>query len=198
MLCHLRHWVLGFHFPVYWYLDPFRDTTDEDSKYLHNALQIRVLSPPLSHLILSMTLSGRKGRLCWFFLFLAACRILIPHALLVAQSCLTLCDPMDCSLPGSSVHRIFQAKMLEWVAISFSSRSSQARDQTLVSCISWNGRQFFYQLSHWESPFSSGFLPSHWFPLPGSSPSRIQGYPQDGQRRWMNNTGRPSFGEQGP
>ena len=38
----------------------------------------------------------------------------------VAQSCLTLCDPMDCSPPGSSVHGIFQARTLEWVAISFS------------------------------------------------------------------------------
>ena len=42
----------------------------------------------------------------------------------VAQSCPTLCDPMDCSLPGSSIHRIFQAKVLEWVAISFSRGSS--------------------------------------------------------------------------
>ena len=39
----------------------------------------------------------------------------------VAQSCLTLCNPMDCSLPGSSIHGIFQARVLEWVAISFSS-----------------------------------------------------------------------------
>ena len=38
----------------------------------------------------------------------------------VAQSCPTLCDPMDCSLPGSSVHGIFQARVLEWVAIAFS------------------------------------------------------------------------------
>ena len=38
----------------------------------------------------------------------------------VAQSCPTLCDPMDCSLPGSSIHGIFQARVLEWVAISFS------------------------------------------------------------------------------
>ena len=42
----------------------------------------------------------------------------------VAQSCLTLCDPMDCSLPGSSVHGIFQARILGWVAISFSRGSS--------------------------------------------------------------------------
>ena len=38
----------------------------------------------------------------------------------VAQSCLTLSDPMDCSLPGSSIHGIFQARVLEWVAITFS------------------------------------------------------------------------------
>ena len=43
----------------------------------------------------------------------------------VAQSCLTLCVPMDCSLPGSSVHRIFQARILEWVAVSSSKGSSQ-------------------------------------------------------------------------
>ena len=42
----------------------------------------------------------------------------------VAQSCPTLCDPMDCSLPHSSVHGIFQARVLEWVAISFSRGSS--------------------------------------------------------------------------
>ena len=40
----------------------------------------------------------------------------------VAQSCLTLCDPMDCSLAGSSVHGVFQARILEWVAISFSKK----------------------------------------------------------------------------
>ena len=53
----------------------------------------------------------------------------------VAQSCLTLCDPMDCSLPGSFLHGIFQARVLEWVAISFSRRSSQPRDWTRVSHI---------------------------------------------------------------
>ena len=53
---------------------------------------------------------------------------------LVAQLCPTLCDPMDCSPPGSSVHGISQARILEWVAISFSRGSSQPRDQTRVSC----------------------------------------------------------------
>ena len=51
----------------------------------------------------------------------------------VAQSCLTLCDPIDCSLPGFSVHGIFQARVLEWVAISFSRGSSRPRDRTQVS-----------------------------------------------------------------
>ena len=58
----------------------------------------------------------------------------------VAQSCPTLCDPMDCSLPGSSVHGIFQARVLERVAISFSRRSAQPRDRTQVSCVV--GRRF--------------------------------------------------------
>ena len=58
----------------------------------------------------------------------------------VAQLCLTLCDPVDCSLPGSSLHGILQARILEWVAISFSRGSSQLRDRTWVSCIA--GRHF--------------------------------------------------------
>ena len=58
----------------------------------------------------------------------------------VSQSCLTLWDPMKSSLPGSSVHRIFQARILEWVAISFSRGSSQTRNWTGVYCIA--GRFF--------------------------------------------------------
>ena len=54
---------------------------------------------------------------------------------LVAQQCLTLWDTTDCSPPGSSVHRILQARILEWVAISFSRGSSQTRDGTQDSCI---------------------------------------------------------------
>ena len=58
----------------------------------------------------------------------------------VAQSCLTLCDPVDCSPPGSSIHGILQARILEWVAISFSRGSSQLRDWTQISHIA--GRRF--------------------------------------------------------
>ena len=63
----------------------------------------------------------------------------------VTQLCLTLYDFMDCSLPGSSVHGIFQARILEWVAISFSRESSQPRDQTQVSP---HCRQTLYRLSY--------------------------------------------------
>ena len=61
------------------------------------------------------------------------------EAVKLTQLCPTLCDPMDCSLPCSSVRRILQARILEWVAISFSRRSSQPRDRT---------RQTLYHLSH--------------------------------------------------
>ena len=51
------------------------------------------------------------------------------------QSCLTLCDPIDCSLSGSSVHGILQARILEWIAIPSSRGSSEPRDQTCISCL---------------------------------------------------------------
>ena len=65
-----------------------------------------------------------------------------------AQSCSTLCDPMDCSLPGSSVHGILQARILEWVVMHFSRGSSQPRDQTFHSCI---GRRILYNCATWEA-----------------------------------------------
>ena len=54
---------------------------------------------------------------------------------LVIQLYLILCNSMDCSLPGSSVHGILQARILEWVAIPFARGTSQAKNQTQVSCI---------------------------------------------------------------
>ena len=68
--------------------------------------------------------------------------------LLVTQSCLILCHPMARSPPGSSVHRILQARILEWVAISFSRGSSWLRDRTQVSYIAGS----LHCLSHWGSP----------------------------------------------
>ena len=66
---------------------------------------------------------------------------------LVAQSCPTLCDPIDCSPPGSSVHGILQARILEWVAVSFPRGSSGPRDQTGTSSLEadpnhWTTREF--------------------------------------------------------
>ena len=66
--------------------------------------------------------------------------------------CPILCDPTNCSPPGSSVHGIFQARKLEWVAISSSRWSSRPRDQTHISCISCNGRWILYQLRHLGNP----------------------------------------------
>ena len=87
---------------------------------------------------------------------------------LVAQSCLTLCNPMDCSPPGSSVHGILQARILELVAISLSRGSSQPKDQTQVSCIAggffttWANRE-----AQWLTPtFGSQFDPLLTFYTP--------------------------------
>ena len=62
---------------------------------------------------------------------------------LMAQACPTLCDPLDCSLTGSSVHSIFQTRILEWVAVSFSRGSPWPRNQTHISWVSCTARRFF-------------------------------------------------------
>ena len=69
--------------------------------------------------------------------------------MLVAQSCPTLCNPVDCSLPGSSVHGILQARIQEWVTIPFSRETflTQGFNLSLLHC-----RQILYHLSHQGSP----------------------------------------------
>ena len=77
------------------------------------------------------------------------CYILsLPYACSIAQSCPTLCDPMDCSPPGSSIHGILQVGIPEWVVISHSGGSFQPRDWTQVSCISCISR---WTLHHWAT-----------------------------------------------
>ena len=81
----------------------------------------------------------------------SSCLILLTHKLVnyylagsvssVAQSCPTLCDPIDCSPLGFYVHGIVQARILDWVAISFSRESSQHRDKTCISL----------HLLHWQA-----------------------------------------------
>ena len=64
------------------------------------------------------------------------------------QSCPGLCNPLDCSPPGSSVHGILQARILEWVAMPSSTGSSQPRDWTHVSHLSYISRWFLYHQHH--------------------------------------------------
>ena len=59
---------------------------------------------------------------------------------------------MDCSPPGSSVYGVFQARILEWAAVSFSRVSSLPRDQTHVSRVSCIGRKILYHCATWEAP----------------------------------------------
>ena len=72
---------------------------------------------------------------------------------LVAKLWPTLCDPMDCGLPGFSVHGISQTSILEWVAISFSMGSSWPRDWTHISCLVG---KFFLSLNHLKTNVKSG------------------------------------------
>ena len=122
----------------------------------------------------------------------------------VVQLCPTLCDPMDCSRPSSSVHEILQARVLEWVAISFSRGSSWPRDRTWVSLIVgrrltvWATREVqmgegstFTELAGFSSSWAIGFkaLVSRWG---GSSVVRIwqlassewAGQREDGVTEW--------------
>ena len=91
------------------------------------------------------------------------------------SSCLTLCDPMDCRLPGSSeVYGILQARILEWVVIPFSRSSSQPRDQTQVSCIAdwfftiWATREAWDHSVQFSSVTQS--CPTLWDPMDCSMP----------------------------
>ena len=86
---------------------------------------------------------------CWivgFWIWLL-CKIYVKVKVLAALSCLTLCDPMNCCSPGSSVHGILQPRILEWVAFPFSRGYSQPRDRTQVSYVasgfftSWTTRE---------------------------------------------------------
>ena len=90
---------------------------------------------------------------------------------LVAKSRSSLCDHMDCDTPGSSVHRISQARILEWVAISFSrisSRLRDPRDQTHISCI---GRQILYR---WATRWAASRT-WEWQGMDGLSPEPPEG-----------------------
>ena len=109
------------------------------------------------------------------------------HAKLL-QLCLTLCDPMDCNLPGSTVHGILQARILVWVAISFSRGSSQPRGWTQVSHIA--GR-FFTLWATREAPYfhlNTLILFYSWFQkICGNSSSHLLIHSKSEQSLWLFN-----------
>ena len=104
---------------------------------LSDFLSLRIKSPTavLVYSILSLLLT-RAITIIYICVCICACS--------VAQLCMTLCDPMDCSLPDFSVHGTSQSRILEWVAIFFCRRSSWPRNQTCVSCLA--GRFFITEL----------------------------------------------------
>ena len=93
------------------------------------------------------------------------------------QSCLTLCDPTDCSLSGSSVLGILQSRILEWVAMPSSRGSSQPRDRTYIFYVSGIGRQVLYHQYHLGSPnilvisFKHTYFACFWLCLAQNSSS---------------------------
>ena len=106
-------------------------------------------SPAVQWLRLHASNTGGTGP-CW--------RTKILHVAGMLNLCPTLCNPMDSSPPGSFIPGIFQAKILEWVATSYSRGSSQTRDWTHVSYISCVGRQVLYHSCTWGAPCV-------WFPF---------------------------------
>ena len=111
---------------------------------------------------------------------------------LVAQSCLTLCNPIDCSLPGSSVHGILQGRILEWVALLFSRGSSQLRDWIWVFsiagrfftvagigealCVLWGYVISFHAQNFWQLSYSR----LHPSPPPPAGSTQLSNSPSVG------------------
>ena len=118
------------------------------SPWIPLRMNCKSVTPVANNLIL-VELSGGKHCLSHSPLYLR----------LVAQSCLTLCDSVDCSPPGSSVCGTSQARILEWVAISSSRGSSWCRDQI---CISSHWQAGSLPLSHLGSPFFNAFQVVLW------------------------------------
>ena len=89
----------------------------------------------------------------WYMYMLCGPIFTCVHACSAVKLCLILCHPMNRSPLSSSVHGIFQARILEWVATSSSRGSSWPRDRTRVSCISCTGRWVLYHWATWEAPY---------------------------------------------
>ena len=112
----------------------FRDSLPRATQGLPRP-EIEPMSPALAGKFFSTELPGKPQQSFCVTIVHKNCFLSDYSLCLVAQSCLTLCDPMDCSLPGSSVRGILQARILQWVAIPSSRASSQPRDRTQFSLI---------------------------------------------------------------
>ena len=135
--------------PSFWYLYSVPSKTDLNSTSLWGSLKVcpHQKSGWKPNLLSVFSLCLRLyAHACFCLMFenlyylCLSCFIVIDWVSEITQSCPTLCDPVDCSPSGSSIHGILQARILEWVAISFSRGSSQPRDRTRVSRIA--GRHF--------------------------------------------------------
>ena len=134
---------------------PVVDTEFKDSLSLSRAPSLRPLpGPEVPRFLRNQVATSGEGRtlrlwdpsLDWLYISIRGCAVC-----LVAQSCPTLCDPVDCSPPGSSIHGILQTRTREWVAMPSSRGSSQPRDQTQVSRIA--GRFFTIWATRETSPW---------------------------------------------
>ena len=134
-------------------MDPSFNPKNTFLPFLFKQVNLSFFSSSSFHpLTLSITVitAGNKERVCVCVCVRARARALT-HALSHVPN---LYDPMDCSQPGSSVHGISQARILEWVAMSFSRESSWSQDWTCVSCVSCIAGRFFITGTSWEAPVS--------------------------------------------
>ena len=117
------------------------------------------------------------------------------------QSCLTLCNPMDCHPPGSSVHGVSQARILEWLALASSGGSSQPRNRTCLSCVSCTDRRVLYleqvgvgRASQQPEGISGR---SEKLTSPGSKSEHLAGFPELEMEVGSRVSGREDYGSQG-
>ena len=119
------------------------------------------------HFLLSTRLWGQpctKQQLHSFHTLVLVTCFTCLYLFVVAKLRLTLWDPMDCSPPGSFVHRILQARILEWVTISTSRASSRCGDRTCIYSFSGIGRQILYHWATWEAHNTNSSEFVHFLP----------------------------------
>ena len=134
--------------------------------YVNNMWEITWL---LSFQNIDSTVPSCNGIFCfssylWTFVLHLLCDFLYFWVSEAAQSCLTLCDPVDCSPPGSSVHGILQARILEWVAISWGLSELSSRSPVFLYSFSlgnwWHSHSFwYYHCAIWSKSWSAPLSP---------------------------------------